>query len=342
MRVILGGKFESALIRALDEVNLPHQNRNPHTYYLGLNRKSDPIYFERSATFLAIADQTLMPAADWSGAADHERLSARALGLKTQVSVYKEWDKEAKEASDYASLLLDKRILTNNTIRYISYLDLSDLADEDRAQIEIDIKNIERLVSEFYLSRLFMQLRLAGDQKVYLVLDENDIKLLSEISAFIRGGGTPPAFAFPDLDAQVILGSKFAGGLFNFAPPDAESVAAVRADPVIQKYARKVRLHLGEQASLESEKALVEAMRQSNDVVQKERKAAKVFEVVSWVAKPLHYIPMVDAFMSVAEDIKDVADKLLERDTENREWHLLASRATQVSIEEYLQRRQNL
>ncbi len=60
------------------------------------------------------------------------------------------------------------------------------------------------------------------------------------------------------------------------------------------------------------------------------------------MAKPLHYVPGVDAALSIAEDIKDVGQLIIDRNKDTNQWYLLAARATQVNIEDYLSRKENL
>ncbi len=340
MRVILGGKFENALIHEVDAVNHPERNTTGHHYYLGLNRKPDRFFFERAATFLAIADATIVPVADWSGAPASEKLSGESLGLLTQQSLHNEW---APEARKYAEFLLAENVLSENCVKYISALNLDHVSFDFNSMPDDKKHKLKSDVSIHYLCRLFLQIRESGENMYFLVLDEEDINIISEIGEYIKNGGVHPDFRFPDLEARVIFGERFAGGLFNFAPIDAVSVAAIRSDPEIQNYAKKVRtFFVDPMAPIERERELTQAMRQSADGIRTTERIQSVFEVINWVAKPLHYIPGVDAVLSVAEDVIDVADKLFDDGAKMHKWYLLAARATEVSIEEYLQRRENL
>src|SRR5690349_25067271 len=65
MKIILAGKFENALIRASDEVLFPQRNTSTNSYYSSLNRYVSSEQFERSGTFVAIADDVLIPMVDW-------------------------------------------------------------------------------------------------------------------------------------------------------------------------------------------------------------------------------------------------------------------------------------
>jgi|CXWL01.1.fsa_nt_gi hypothetical protein len=340
MRVIVGGKFESALIHELDGINRPERNATTHPYYLGLNRKNDRSFFERLATFLAIAEQLIVPVADWSdGPKIPDGVSGESLGLKSQSGQHNEWDEKSKS---FVKSLLENGVLSDDSYRYITELDLSGHDTEAKSNISAVFEDHKNYIAEHYLCRLILQIREAGDQNTLLVLDERDIGLITEIRNYIVNSGNHPDFAFPDLDGKVILGHEFAGGLLNFAPRDAKSAVAIRSDADIQEYAKNVRKHVQNCTTIEAERALVSAMRETYQSVKRRRKIEKVFEVVSWVVKPLHYVPGVDAGLTIAEDLKDVVMKAVDEDASFREWHLLAVRATQINLEDYLSRKQNL
>jgi hypothetical protein len=60
------------------------------------------------------------------------------------------------------------------------------------------------------------------------------------------------------------------------------------------------------------------------------------------VVKPLHYVPGVDAVLSVAEDLKDLGTKWLERDISQQEWYLMAPKMNDIAIRDFLNRKGNL
>lgn len=339
MQVIVGGKFEAALIHELDEINRPERNRTTHPYYLGLNRKPDRLYFERLSTFLAIAEDIVVPVADWSDAAGPTGIAGTQIGLLAQTGGLNEWDPGAKQ---YAEHIFSSGVLSASSARYIMQVDLSSLGSDDKAYVEKEFSQISADIAVHYLCRLLLQVREAGMQRCQLILDEADIVIITEISRYALRTGHLPPFPFPDLDEKVILGCDFAGGIFNFAPRDMRSVAAIRGDSEVQRYASKVRSVLGKTFTLSEERDLLDAMRSSYKAVALRQKVDKAFEVIGWIAKPLHYIPGVDAALSVAEDVMDVGDFLLDKERETREWYLLAVRATQVNVEEYLKRKENL
>jgi hypothetical protein len=62
MRVVLGGQFENALLRELSvDAELPSGPATSHPYYMGIYRPISRPLFERSGTFLSIANATVIP-----------------------------------------------------------------------------------------------------------------------------------------------------------------------------------------------------------------------------------------------------------------------------------------
>jgi hypothetical protein len=66
MEIVLGGYFETALVRFTDAIVRPERNRTGHPYYLCLNRTIPKAFFDRAATFMALADEVIVPSIDWA------------------------------------------------------------------------------------------------------------------------------------------------------------------------------------------------------------------------------------------------------------------------------------
>ncbi|WP_155847748.1 hypothetical protein [Asticcacaulis benevestitus] len=56
------------------------------------------------------------------------------------------------------------------------------------------------------------------------------------------------------------------------------------------------------------------------------------------LGKPLHYIPGVDAVMSIVEDVKDGAMTVGNWTSRYNDWHLIGVKMQTVSTENYFQR----
>lgn len=71
------------------------------------------------------------------------------------------------------------------------------------------------------------------------------------------------------------------------------------------------------------------------------RKAEKIFEVAGWVVKPLHYVPGLGEALTLAEDVKDVISKWVDRETHDKEWYLIGVAMMDIAIADYLSRKGN-
>jgi hypothetical protein len=82
-------------------------------------------------------------------------------------------------------------------------------------------------------------------------------------------------------------------------------------------------------------------MKEAYERPEKKRKIEKGFEIASWVVKPLHNVPLVGEGLSLAEDLKDVAVKWMDKKITDAEWYLIGSRMTDIAIRDYLKRKSN-
>jgi hypothetical protein len=173
---------------------------------------------------------------------------------------------------------------------------------------------------------------------------DDERAVLLEISNFLQKSKLPSPLPFPDLASErQIDGENFAGGLLNFSPPDALSILAVRADPQVARYAARVRPLLARPTSFETQCELVHAMREAQQKSERAKQCSKVFEVTSWVCKPLHYVPGIDIVASAFDDLRDILKKWIERKDEREcKWYLIGPRMYDVSLNDYLRRQGNL
>jgi hypothetical protein len=344
MKVIFAGKFESALIRSIDDVLQPARNAATHGYYAGLNRMVTRNYFERCGTFIALAKKTLVPNVDWNFPYDQKyrgELTNVDLGVEIAEPRAKEWDEKIVR---YVEDILKQPVLSEASRRYIANLTFLHYPEDARKHMEANRIRYEGEAARHYLCRLFLQLHAGRTTNSYCVVSENDIEILEEIGRWAVSGKTKTYLEIPDLRGKLIEPESFVSGLLNFAPPDIQSVGAVRSDKQIRKYAEKVFSVLDDlkQSNDDRERKMLGAMIEAHEKSEAGKRAEKVFEIVSWVVKPLHYIPGVDAALSVAEDIKDVAAKVLERGIVLKDWHLVAVKMADIAWRDYLNRKSNV
>jgi hypothetical protein len=151
----------------------------------------------------------------------------------------------------------------------------------------------------------------------------------------------PIPFAFPDLTGQVFDGDNFAAGHFNFSPMDALSIQAVKDDPIVKKYARRVKAVLRDAGSDRAQTEIISAMNDAHEASKAAHKAEKVFEIAGWAVKPLHYVPGVGEVLTLAEDAKDLVSKWVGHDAKTREWYLLGAKMQEIAVKAYLARKDN-
>ena len=251
----------------------------------------------------------------------------------------REWDDDTKA---FVKLVMKKRMLSSNSHAYISTLSLSHYREEDRAYITANLRRYSQSAADHYLNRLFLQLKAAREANAFAIVGEDDIQILHEIGQYVLSKRTPTPFDIPDLQGKLIEPDAFCNGLLNFSPPDIVSVAAVRSDPTIREYGSKIGTLLAQSPSNEREQNILAAMVEAHKKSEFGAKVENVFEVRSWVVKPLHYVPIVGEIVGAAEDIKDLAMKWVEREVSQREWYLLGVRMTDIAIKDYLSRKANM
>lgn len=341
MKIILGGYFETAFVRSVDEIIRPNMNHSTNPYYMCLNRNVPKGCFHRAGTFIAIADELILPSIDWAmpprGDGPPE-LHVDRFGATFSKFGGNEWDNDSKAL---ARIIVANRFLSQESWAHISRIDLSNFDPKDLPYIRPRLNEFRDGVAQHYLCRVFLQIRAAAAVNVFLILSEDDIKLLTEIGEFFQQCRLPLPYSFPDFTKHSIAADEFTGGLLNFSPEDALSVAAVRADSTIKKYAAKVRDVMGSASSEEGQRSLLSAMSDAYRFSARARKVEKIFEIVSWVVKPLHYVPGVDKAVAIAEDVKDLLMKWLDTTVEEKEWFAVGARMSDVAIRDYLARKGN-
>lgn len=341
---VLGGKFENALIHGMDALNHPERNQTSHPYYLGLNRDPGKLFFDRAATFLTLFEHMVVPLADWEpGEVLGSALSGSALGLQVMTSgamaEFNEWDPAVTSLVDE---ILDADVLPHRLYDYICSFDtLRVRLNSDESELDQRLAGIGTQVARHYLCRLILQTRVAAGSHI-LVLDDVDVELLAIITQFVARRREPLSFDMPDVPAKTILGQDFCGGLLNFSPADAASVAAIRKDPLVARYAAEVREYLTEVSTEQGERALLRAMSKAYKNSGRLKAVLTAFEVRGWIAKPITYIPVVGNIASGINDAIDVAEKTVDLAQKRSEWYLLAARAQQINIEDYINRKANM
>jgi hypothetical protein len=341
MKVIFGGKFENALVRTIDEVLTPNRNASMHQYYMGLNRRVPKSYSDRCGTFIALAEEVLVPQIDWNFPIHtryHGELEGLNLGIRSTDAGGREWDEDTRA---FVKFLMRSDVLSAQSKAHISILQTSHYPFDDRQKIEQNPERIGEAVGDHYLNRLFLQLRSAREEGAFLVLAEEDIAILQEVGEFAVAKKLPTPFDLPEV-SRVIEPEAFCNGILNFSSPDIRSVAAVRSDEAIRGYAAKVSAMLKCRTVQESQERALAAMREAYEKTEIGRRVENVFEVGSWLVKPLHYVPIIGEVVGAAEDMKDAFLAWEKRERQKNEWYLLGAKMTDIAIRDYFRRKDNL
>lgn len=332
MKLVLGGQLENALLREVEFISRPDRRRQSgHTYYDSLFRATDQRVFERCATFVALGKTTGFALVDW--AFPKESVLAPAdLGVSMVDCDIGEW---AEEHQKLAGQALRRGALSKASEVWIEgsrYGDGSLIMPEAR-KFEYEGYSLDRFAFH-YLCRLIAQIRSAQSTSAALVLCEPDREIISELSRFILEERVSLPFDFPSMiGEELVRAEAFAGGLIRLDAPDLLSVKAVREDKLVRLYAERVREAFSF-SGLDQQRYLVRAMREAYDERQRIKGAKYVFEIISYLAKPLAFVG--------ATLVTGGMKAYLSREHDRRAWHLISARMSQVSIEDYLHRTSNV
>lgn len=352
MLVTLAGRFENAVLRAVTDHYPSGVLGGDFEYDLNLLRPTPAHYFERCATFIAISDEILFPEADWARDPDMPYLVAPLEDFGITRAGHRDayWNYDLAVFLEFAlrKEAFDKR--ASDILR-----DIGPKRDTwpGRTRLQIDppygfcgVSMEGKPVDTFsfqFLMRLMLQVQQSRAIRSTLVISIDDLEILKQLGDFVLKHKLPTPVDLPEIEeSRVVDGDSFAGGLLNFAPPDALAAAAVRRDPVVKTYAAKVRRFLEKDSTFETQQGLVRAMRAAMAASDKIDNETRVFEVVNWTTRPLEFIPIVGHFVTGGKTVVDLFEKWRLRKRSSDKWFLIAARMTDVSLRDYLRRKSNL
>lgn len=346
MKIIPAGKFESALVRLVDDVLMPSRNTTGHDYYMDLNRKVDRSFVDGIGTFIALTEETVVPwELDWadpSQADDNKRIE---LGVRRSARRDRDDKEDTRQYHELNALneqICKSDILSRRSLEYITSLDLTTYPEQVIKNWSKNIRQNKLDILSAYVRRLLHQIYTAPSiASSYLLIAEPDIQILGEIGNAVVEGELTTNLPFPDLRNRLLDPDAFAHGVLNFSPKDARAIEHVRAEGEVQRYAKRIRDLLDQAPAGPDDPGITDALIDAYYRTAAGRKAKTIFEIGTWVVKPLHYLPVVGEVLSVAEDIKDAAQKVAEIKLKQEEWFLIGVRMQQLAIEKYLSRLSN-
>jgi hypothetical protein len=332
MKIVLGGNFESALVRLHDEEVSPNRNKTPHSYYLDLNRNTDRIYRDGAATFAALAESVSIPwELDWN-----ESNIAKECGIAKTPRMKEDldWQVQYEIISKLIDGIMKDHVLSYRSLLEITSLDFRGYSDDVVSEYGNLSEKNKNEITKNYLRRLLHQVYAANSDGCYLVISEVELEILNEIAKFLTGGDFHYNIPFPDLSNKIIDPEELADGILTFSPKDVLSLRAVRDDSDIQKYAERVRKEIGKVSTSGLTQAAVEAYRKT----EIRKRSEHTMEIVSWVVKPLHYIPGIDAALTIGEDVKDLALKAIRWKEKCEDWHIIGVKMQQIANDDFIRR----
>lgn len=329
MAIVLGGLLENAMIRKYDAEENPSRNTTDHPYYISLNRNVPSAVQSRCDTFLTIADAISIPTVDWNPAYGNDKL------LNFVQAVEVEGD---RDVLPLAKVLIANHAFSPETYKAISRVDTSSAKRKTGKESAVALR---RAAAQMYVERLLLQARLAGASHNTLALTATEIDVLVEIGEFILLHNVPTPFEIPDLTTNSVVNADTLGILADFTAIDLAQLNAVRNDSIIRDYAVEVTRALSSTSIKNTERDLINAMRQARKDKRFVSRYDTGFEVFSIATKPLQYIPAISTGITIANDIVSVFRKWLDRKSAHVDWHLIGARMQEIKIEEYLSRKHN-
>jgi hypothetical protein len=337
LEIVLGGQYEFTLIGWLTKEAAPEKLQTTHDYYVSLQRRTDQSYLDRFATLSAVASELILAPVDWTDAMINHTGALKRLGVRQELEEPNEWDDDAQTL---ARALMLPGVLDRRWMDYIS-------SGERHGDGSPALQGDPEFLGRHYLCRLFLQLRHASKSDFQLVLSEDDFELISAIGNALKERRLPLPFELPDLNSDTFISDSWDGALLSYSPPDMTSVQAVRADHDVQLYAARVRSILEDRSPAEWHQALVAEMREARDGAVSTGRIIRVFEIASWISKPLSYGAIALGAAPVAtgigalNDLKDVINLWLGRRHKMQSWYGIRTRMSEVSLDDYLQRNHN-
>lgn len=335
MKIVFGGNFESAFIRMHDEHASPSRNQTQHPYYMDLNRNTNKIYRDGASTFAALAEAVRIPwELDWN-----EGEIAKNCGVvrTARTKEDRDWQVQYHIIDDFIEEIIKENVLSSKSILHITNLDMSGYSDEVASMLLLKNQSDYSKLIEMYLRRLLHQIYAAHGSGVYLLVAEPELQIIVDLGKFLATGRFQHKIPFPDMRDHLIDTETLLGGVLAFSPYDIFSLEAVRANPEVRQYAQHVIENLKEGDVSEFTRAAVEAYRHT----EAGKSVDRIFEILSWVVKPLHYIPAVGQIMTVVEDVKDAGNEVTKWKTRYSDWHMIGVRMQTISAEEYFKRQSN-
>src|SRR5262245_55314666 len=113
MKIVPAGKYESALVRLVDELVTPHRNVTGHRYYMDLNRAVDRKFIDGVGTFVALAEETIVPwELDWAPQPNRSRPLELGVSRSVRPDRDEEYDRRYDELEQLIESVCEDNVLS--------------------------------------------------------------------------------------------------------------------------------------------------------------------------------------------------------------------------------------
>lgn len=312
-------------------------------YYVDLNRNVEKEFYDGIWTFISIASTTSFSSElDWiePGSQSGERPIDLAIHRGQSISLGIDNEDVYSQREKLVDDIIIRNILSNKSKKYITELSMDGYSDYEFASMHNEI-SFKKSILEKYIRRFINSIYSSSLGDCYLIISEAEIEIISDICQSIIDGKIQTDLPFPNLTGKLIDPNNFAHGILNFSPVDLWSIQRIREDKEIRKYASRIHDILADTPPDKSDHRLTDELIKAHTQTNLTKKINKVFEIGSWVVKPLQYVPVAGQIVTVANDISDIAKKGINKKSQDHKWHLIGVRMKQISIEDYLQRLSN-
>ena len=325
MKVILSGQLNNAFTGRINRHFEPERwvPRGDGDYYASLFRHTDPSYFDRAATLVTIAEETLFGFIDWGVPS----VSERGFGVSHQSYEDGEFQGQVLDGSE----ALSKALLEGHALSQASLEVLGRGGTEPHTLRSV---GDERSYREQQLREMIQATVLASDGSAYLAIGEDEERILREIADFVSTGLINLPFAFPDMArVRFVTDETLPAALVNYSPPDPACIPATREDRLVRRYSASVASALAEAGVFERKRMLISAMREAAADELRLKGSEKVLEIVTAIVGAVG-VPGIKLAIGAVK-------KRVVAGREEASWHLMRVRMSEVSLREYLNRTGN-
>ena len=193
MKIIPVEKYESALVRLVDEAIQPSRNIKGSRYYMDLNRVVNRSFVDGIGTFIALAEETVVPwQLDWGDRSQGPDEARIKLGVHKSAAPDPNGEESRRQYDDLKALNEEIRgsdILSPQSLEYVTTLDLTTYPRQAILSWRKDIEKNQSEILRAYLTRLLNQIYTAPEiTQSYLLIAEPDIQILGEIGTALAEG----------------------------------------------------------------------------------------------------------------------------------------------------------